>query len=134
MGYIPLSPMLMLLLSLEISAELLNVMKRKANYDDKDAWDITISHTMYSIESHRTTIVHGNILTWQVQLVEQKLLTLPEHLSSPPVFSGVRVTLSLVLCVCFVDRCLSFFFWPLRCLFFFDIRILITPLVSLNSS
>jgi len=26
----------------------------------------------------------------------------------PPDFSGVRVTLSLVLCVCFVDRCLSF--------------------------
>ena len=25
-----------------------------------------------------------------------------------PVFSGVCVTLSLVLCVCFVDRCLSF--------------------------
>ena len=36
------------------------------------------------------------------------------------VFSGVRVTRSLVLCVCFVDRCLSFFFWPLCCLFFFD--------------
>jgi len=31
-----------------------------------------------------------------------------EHLSSPPVFSGVRVTRSLVLCVCFVDRCLPF--------------------------
>ena len=30
-----------------------------------------------------------------------------EHLSSPPVFSGVRVTRSLVLYVCFVDRCLS---------------------------
>jgi hypothetical protein len=28
--------------------------------------------------------------------------------SSLPVFSGVRVTRSLVLCVCFVDRCLSF--------------------------
>ena len=27
---------------------------------------------------------------------------------SPPVFSGVRVTRSLVLCVCFVDRCLYF--------------------------
>ena len=27
-----------------------------------------------------------------------------------------------------------FFFWPLCCLFFFDIRILITPLVSSNSS
>ena len=47
-------------------------------------------------------------LTWWVPLVEQELLTLPEHVSSSPVFSGVRVTLSLVICVCFVDRCLSF--------------------------
>ena len=29
---------------------------------------------------------------------------------------------------------LSFFFWPLCCLFFFDIQILITPLVSSNTS
>jgi hypothetical protein len=29
-------------------------------------------------------------------------------MSSPPVFNGVRVTRSLVLCVYFVDRCLSF--------------------------
>ena len=29
---------------------------------------------------------------------------------------------------------LSFFFWPLCCLYFFDIRILFTPLVSSNSS
>jgi hypothetical protein len=29
---------------------------------------------------------------------------------------------------------LYFFFWPLCCLSFFDIRILITPLVSSNSS
>ena len=29
--------------------------------------------------------------------------SLPEHLSSPPGVSGVRVTRSLVLCVCFVD-------------------------------
>ena len=43
-----------------------------------------------------------------VPLVEQELLSLPEHLSSPPVFSGVRVTRSLVLCVCVVDRCLFF--------------------------
>ena len=35
-------------------------------------------------------------------------LDLPEHLSSPPVFSGVRFTRSLVLYVCFVNRCLSF--------------------------
>jgi hypothetical protein len=40
--------------------------------------------------------------------VKQQLLTFLEHLSSPPVFSWVRVTRSLVLCVCFVDRCLSF--------------------------
>ena len=30
------------------------------------------------------------------------------HLSSPTGFSGVRVTPSIVWCVCFVDRCLSF--------------------------
>ena len=40
--------------------------------------------------------------------MEQELLTLAEHLSSPPVFSGVHVTRSLVLYVCFVDCCLSF--------------------------
>jgi hypothetical protein len=42
--------------------------------------------------------------------VDGRKFTLPEHLSSPPVFSRVRVTRSLVLCVCFVDRCLYFFF------------------------
>jgi hypothetical protein len=31
-----------------------------------------------------------------------------EHLSSLRFFSGVRVTRSLALCVCFVDHCLSF--------------------------
>ena len=50
-----------------------------------------------------------------------------------PGFSGVRVTRSLVLCVCFLDLSLSFFYWPLCCLFFFDLRILITPLLSSNS-
>ena len=68
-------------------------------------------------------------LTWWVPLVEQELLTLPEYQSSPLVLSGVRVTLSIVLCVC-----LYFFAWPLCCLFFTDILILITPLVSSNSS
>jgi hypothetical protein len=69
-----------------------------------------------------------------VPLVEQELPTLSEHLSSPPVFSGVRITRSLVLYVCFVDCCLSFCPFSLCCLFFFDIRILIAPLVSSNSS
>ena len=88
-------------------------------------------------------------LTRRVSLVEQELLTLPEHLSSPLVFSGLRVTQSLVLCVCFVDLFFPFvlfllasvlsvllwhtdsnypfgIFWPVCCLSFFDIRILIT--------
>ena len=68
-------------------------------------------------------------LTWRVSLVKPELPTLA--------FSEVRVTRSLVLCVCFVVRCLSFcifFFWPLCFLFFFDIRILITSFVSSNSS
>jgi hypothetical protein len=47
-------------------------------------------------------------VTWQVPLVEQELLTLPENLSSPPDFCRVRVTRTLVLCVCFVDHCLLF--------------------------
>ena len=40
--------------------------------------------------------------------MEQELLTLPEYLRSPPVFCWVRVTRSLVLCVCFVHRLCSF--------------------------
>ena len=77
-------------------------------------------------------------VTRRMPLVEQALLTLPEHLNSSPVFSGIRVTRSFVLYVikCFVDRCmsfLSFFFWQLCCLSF-DLRIRITSLVSSNSS
>jgi hypothetical protein len=65
--------------------------------------------------------------------VEQELLTLPEHLSSPPVFGSCYSIFSFI---CFIDSCLSFctfFFWPSCCLFL-DIRILITPLVSSSSS
>ena len=50
----------------------------------------------------------------------------------PPDFSGVHVTRSLVLCVCLVYPCLLLLFWPLCCLSF-HLRILITPLGSLNS-
>ena len=45
------------------------------------------------------------LITRRVPLVGQELLTLLEF---TPVFSGVRVTRSLFLYVCFVDRCLSF--------------------------
>jgi hypothetical protein len=57
--------------------------------------------------------------------------------SSSPVFSGVPCY-SIFSFMCMFCRSLFvflyFFFWPLCCLFFFDIRILITPLVSSNSS
>jgi hypothetical protein len=46
-------------------------------------------------------------LTRRMPLVEQELVILPEHLSSPPLFSWVCVTRSLVLYIYFVDRCLS---------------------------
>jgi len=48
------------------------------------------------------------------QLVEEELLSLPEHLSSPRFLVGF-VLLDLLLYVSsFVDRCLSFcpFIWP----------------------
>ena len=66
-----------------------------------------------------------------------QLITLPEYLSSPPILSGVRVvTRSLLVCVMFCRSffvLLSFFIWSLFCLSF-DLRILIIPLISSNSS
>ena len=53
------------------------------------------------------------------------------------VFSGVRVARSLVFCVMFCRSLfviLTFFFWPVCCLFFSDLRNLSTPLVSSNFS
>ena len=95
-------------------------------------------------------------LTRRVPLVEQELLIRPEHLSSSPVLVGfvygegysrnALCTLNLISTfyylilsfICMLCRSLFvhlyFFFWPLCCLFFFDIRILIAPLVSSNSS
>jgi len=60
------------------------------------------------LPSPTTGRVHNNY-TRRVSLVEKELLALSEHLSSPQVFSGIRVTRSLILYVCFVDRCLSFY-------------------------
>jgi hypothetical protein len=67
-----------------------------------------VVNTSWSFPPSRLITGFVTRLTKRVPLVEQELLTLPENLSSPPVFSGVRVTLSLVLYIYFVDRCLSF--------------------------
>ena len=61
-------------------------------------------------------------LTREMPLVEQELLTLPEHLSSPPVFSGDRATRSLAWYVWFVDRCLSFVLFLLPIVFSVHLR------------
>jgi hypothetical protein len=42
-------------------------------------------------------------------MTRTNMLTLPEHQSSPLGFIEVPNTRSLVACVCFVDRCLSFY-------------------------
>jgi hypothetical protein len=65
-------------------------------------------------------ICHNFTSIQNISYKRQALLKLREHLRSragtvypsgalefTPVFSGVRATRSLVLCVCFVDRCLS---------------------------
>jgi hypothetical protein len=66
------------------------------------------------------------LVGYSKNIVGHALLTLP-------VFSGVCVTQSLFLCVMFCRSLfvlLSLFSWSLCCLSFFDLRTLITPLVS----
>jgi hypothetical protein len=65
-------------------------------------------------------------LTRWVPLVEQELLTLPEHLC----YSSFSFMCMFCRSLFFL---LYFFFWPLLCLFF-DIQILMYPLVFSNSS
>ena len=63
------------------------------------------------------------------------LSTLPKHMSSPPVFNGVRVVRSLVFCLLVCKSLLvllSFFCSSLYCLYFFNWRLIIASLVSSN--
>ena len=88
------------------------------HHDLGDRYGISVSRVCSTCRKHfpfrsfpYSWLVNGFIirLTRWVKLVEQELPTLLEHMSSPTGFSGVRVTRSLVLCVCLVDRCLSFY-------------------------
>ena len=67
--------------------------------------------------------------TRRVPPVEQEMLTLPEHLSSPPVLVG-SVLFNLLFSVwCFVDYCLSFYpFSVVHCVFCSSIYELWLPL------
>jgi hypothetical protein len=83
------------------------------HHDLVDGYEINVSQKttdMFHLSFPRSQLITGFVkrVTRRVPLVEQELPTLPEHLTSPLVFSGVRVTRSLVLYVCFVDRCLPF--------------------------
>ena len=82
-------------------------------------WRLSINFLIYCPSSSFIYNPAGHIVrrVWRgfplvelKSLVEQELLTLPEHLSSPPLFSGIHVTRSIVLCtcICFVDRCFFF--------------------------
>ena len=71
-------------------------------------WNICVTndHEMFHLQTFPGPfLIHD--LARRVPIVQQAMLTLLEHLTSPPVFNGVRVPWSLVLYVCFVDRCLS---------------------------
>jgi hypothetical protein len=67
-------------------------------------------------------------LTERVSLVEQELLTIPEHLSSPRVLVGSCFSIISFICM----SCRSLFvllyllYWPLCCLFIFDLRLVPT--------
>ena len=97
---------------------------------------ISIKHRILSTFN----IKKNSILTVCMPLTHQSYITSGAETAYPcgaPEFtlgvSGVRVT----RCVCFVDCYMSFcplFFCPLCCLSFFAFQILITPLVSSNSS
>ena len=56
--------------------------------------------TLTVLNSFNVFFSHNIPITHKFQ-VEQELLTLPEHLSSPSLFSGVHVPWSLVFCVVF---------------------------------
>jgi len=105
---------------------------RSDKYQVHIVWFNPLGARTHDIPHSMTPIITPPGLARRVSLVEQELLTLLKHLSSLPVFSGVRVTRSLVLCVYMFCRSLfvllSLIFWPLCCLFFFDLWILITSL------
>jgi hypothetical protein len=87
----------------------------KATFTDIGAYACEATNNVGTSKAEVVFIVQGckytqfDRLTRRMSLVEQEIPTNPEHMSSPPVLVGfVFVTRSLVLCVCFVDRCLSF--------------------------
>ena len=86
------------------------------HHDSVDRYGISVSNDhgyVPLVANSSWSFPHSRLITWfvtiltrRVPLEEHELFTLPEHMSSPSIFSGVRATRSLVLYVCFVNRCL----------------------------
>jgi len=75
--------------------------------------------------------------TWQVPPVEKEFLAFPEHLSSPPVLSGVHFVQYLIFCIVFYRSLfvfLSFFTLAIALSLLLSLRLLITSLISSNLS
>jgi hypothetical protein len=84
-----------------------------------------------------------NVLWCPTRFLRHKILeslelpTFPEYMRSSSIHGGIRATRSLVLYVMFCRSLfghLYFFYWSLCCLSFFNLRIIITHLVSSDSS
>lgn len=76
-------------------------------FTEIDKW--TLVRTIYHIFCSPHSWPITGLITWKIRRVppvEQKLPTRPEQLSSPPLFSGIRVTRFLVLYIVVI---LSFF-------------------------
>ena len=111
---------------------------RSCMYVLVDSWytysQLRSRKTQYKSTTHDTSINQNRSTT---STARKELPTLPEHLSSPrfffmgPCFSILifRVVLCRSLLVLF-----SLFLVPLCCLYLYDLRIVITPLVSSDSS
>jgi hypothetical protein len=83
----------------------------------------------FTLLLYHVKIITGFItrITQRLPHMEQKLLTLPKHLGSPPVFSEVHVARSLIFYIMLFDL-LSFSLWTVGWLSFFVLRLLITSL------
>jgi hypothetical protein len=88
----------------------------------------------FNVLLQSTSLVSSNSSSYthprRVSHIEQELRTLPEHLSSPTGFSGIRVACSIFFFVYYWSFLL---FRPLFCLSL-NLRLLITPLPSSNFS
>ena len=81
------------------------------HHDLVDRYGISVSQITTSRSFPHSRPITGFVtrLTRRVPLVEQELLTLPEHLSSPPGFQwGSCYSIFSFIYICFIDRCLSF--------------------------